>query len=200
MGWFLCQIRPTFCRVRQQHLVVSSLCRSIQLDILTTESRVKSATLKKPALATAEDVNPGTFAEVLRQLMIDKRVSASELARRVWGTLQDGRGYTVARNRDRIGHYLSGRSYPEKENLDKIAKALGVSSDVFSKLQPAPVVRAAKEPNAIEVILYPDDAVSTGHVSMNKLKLTAKTITAIIELIGKDTIHIQSVKATKAKK
>lgn len=54
-------------------------------------------------------------------------VNASEVARRVWGSTKDKRGYDVARNRDRIGHYLSGSSYPEPENLARLAEAVGVT-------------------------------------------------------------------------
>jgi transcriptional regulator with XRE-family HTH domain len=67
------------------------------------------------------------FAERLADAMRRSNVSASEVARRVWGTTKDRRGYDVARNRDRIGHYLSGKSYPEPENLAKLAEALGVT-------------------------------------------------------------------------
>jgi transcriptional regulator with XRE-family HTH domain len=59
-------------------------------------------------------------------------MSSSELARQVWGTTTDKRGYTVARNRDRIGHYLAGTSYPEAENLAKLAAALGVPVETLA--------------------------------------------------------------------
>jgi hypothetical protein len=53
-------------------------------------------------------------------------VKPADLARMVWGTTVDSRGYTVPRNRDRIGSYLSAQSYPEPDNLRKLADALGV--------------------------------------------------------------------------
>jgi transcriptional regulator with XRE-family HTH domain len=58
--------------------------------------------------------------------MAREGLNASQLARRVWGTVQDKRGYAVARNRDRIGHYLRGTSYPDPANLIRLAAALGV--------------------------------------------------------------------------
>jgi transcriptional regulator with XRE-family HTH domain len=58
--------------------------------------------------------------------MLKQGLSASEVARRVWGSTKDKRGYDVARNRDRIGHYLAGTSYPEPENLQLLADALGL--------------------------------------------------------------------------
>jgi transcriptional regulator with XRE-family HTH domain len=66
-------------------------------------------------------------------------MSSSELARQVWGTTTDKRGYTVARNRDRIGHYLAGTSYPEAENLAKLAAALGVPVETLAIERPAGV-------------------------------------------------------------
>jgi len=66
------------------------------------------------------------FAAVLRAAMERSELSNSEVARRVWGEIKDTRGYMVARNRDRIGHYLSGASYPEPENLVKLAEVIGV--------------------------------------------------------------------------
>jgi hypothetical protein len=58
--------------------------------------------------------------------MLRKDISASDLAREVWGTTRDKRGYEVARNRDRIGHYLNGTSYPAPANLELLAKTLDV--------------------------------------------------------------------------
>jgi transcriptional regulator with XRE-family HTH domain len=69
------------------------------------------------------------FAATLRAAMRVNGFSKSELARRVWGTTKDTRGYDVARNRDRIGHYLNGTSYPEPDNLVKLAEALGVAPE-----------------------------------------------------------------------
>jgi transcriptional regulator with XRE-family HTH domain len=69
----------------------------------------------------------GFFAKTLRACMQQAGFNNSDLARRVWGTTTDSRGYPVARGRDRIGEYLSGDSYPKPENLWKLAGALGVS-------------------------------------------------------------------------
>jgi len=70
---------------------------------------------------------PPLFANVLMDAMIGAGyISCSELARRAFGTIKDDRGYDVARNRDRVGAYLKGTSYPTPANLQKIAGALGV--------------------------------------------------------------------------
>jgi transcriptional regulator with XRE-family HTH domain len=76
---------------------------------------------------TSQQKRYQAFADKLRDAMTRANVNASEVARRVWGTAKDKRGYDVARNRDRIGHYLSGSSYPEPENLARLADAVGVT-------------------------------------------------------------------------
>ena len=68
---------------------------------------------------------PDTFADWLRSAMAAKGWNASDLAREMWGTITDTRGQVVARNRDRIGTYLKGRSYPSPETLTKLSAALG---------------------------------------------------------------------------
>lgn len=69
----------------------------------------------------------GGFRQRLYELRLAKGWSQSELARHVWGTVEDNRGYTVAKNRDRISAYENGKAVPERANLDAIARALGVS-------------------------------------------------------------------------
>lgn len=69
------------------------------------------------------------FAMGLRELMDDLEMTQADLARAVWGTTVDKRGYVVARNRDRISQYLKGSSLPSRPVLKRIAKALGVEPD-----------------------------------------------------------------------
>ena len=70
------------------------------------------------------------FAERLSAAMKSKNnMSPSDLAKLVWGTTKDRRGYIVARNRDRVGHYLAGTSYPDPANLEQIAKVLDIPLD-----------------------------------------------------------------------
>jgi transcriptional regulator with XRE-family HTH domain len=69
--------------------------------------------------------------------MKDKNnMSPSDLAKLVWGTTKDRRGYTVARNRDRIGHYLAGTSYPDPANLERIAEVLDVPVEELAVERP----------------------------------------------------------------
>lgn len=53
-------------------------------------------------------------------------MSQSDVARAVWGTTTDKRGYTVARNRDRVSAYEAGKAFPEADNLMKLADLFGV--------------------------------------------------------------------------
>lgn len=69
------------------------------------------------------------FADNLARLMQAKGMKQSDLAREVWGTVKDKRGYEVARNRDRISAYLAGAGIPETDNLNKIAAALGCTTE-----------------------------------------------------------------------
>lgn len=67
----------------------------------------------------------GRFPERLYQARRAQNWSQSALAREIWGTTTDSRGYTVAKNRDRISAYESGKSFPERENLERLAEVLG---------------------------------------------------------------------------
>jgi len=69
----------------------------------------------------------GGFKQRLYQLRRAAGLSQSGLARKVWGELEDARGYMVARNRDRVSAYEAGRAEPTRENLDGLAEALGVT-------------------------------------------------------------------------
>lgn len=67
------------------------------------------------------------FPKNLKKLRQDRGWSQSDLAREIWGTTKDGRGYDVARNRDRISVYEKGTSVPTEDHLREIATVLGVS-------------------------------------------------------------------------
>jgi hypothetical protein len=69
----------------------------------------------------------GGFRHRLYQLRRKAGWSQSEVARRIWGEVVDQRGYTVAKNRDRISAYEGGRAEPTRENLEAIAELFGVT-------------------------------------------------------------------------
>ena len=65
------------------------------------------------------------FAAWLNAKMAKHRLNNSGLARLIWGTIKDSRGYEVSRNRDRISHYLAGTQYPHIDTVWKLG-------DIFS--------------------------------------------------------------------
>ena len=67
------------------------------------------------------------FAAALRAAMSKKGMSASDVARDIWGDATDRRGYNVAKNRDKIGLYLAATAYPDEETIGHLARVLDVS-------------------------------------------------------------------------
>ena len=102
------------------------------------------------------------FADTLRAAMLKHGLSASEVARRIWGPTTDKRGYTVAKNRDRIGHYLAGASYPEPDNLIELAKAVGLDVQDLAIDKPVFVAgggnsyRGGRQPGDIQMTVLAD--------------------------------------------
>lgn len=84
------------------------------------------------------------FAEKVHAAMLKKRMNISDLAREIWGSVVDYRGFTVAKNRDRAGFYLAGKSYPTEENLRKLAKALDLTVDELRIEKPSIGVQRSK--------------------------------------------------------
>jgi len=78
------------------------------------------------------------FAARLREAMSAQNLSASEVARRMWGETQDRQGRRSARNRDRISRYMAATSYPEPDNLARLAAAVGVPAAELAVTKPAP--------------------------------------------------------------
>jgi transcriptional regulator with XRE-family HTH domain len=66
------------------------------------------------------------FAANLTALREDRGLNKSGLARELFGTEIDKRGYTVAKNRDRITAWESGKATPTKENIKLVADYFGI--------------------------------------------------------------------------
>jgi len=64
------------------------------------------------------------FAARLYSLMCERELNASGLARELWGTTTNEKGYEVAKGRERIHYWLKGRQLPDSENLGRLAHAL----------------------------------------------------------------------------
>ena len=112
--------------------------RMNMLDLKTTR-RSKTKNQEQPLSTPMMPLSPRAalpvhpdnlaFAKKLKDLMRARGMSSSDLARAIWGTTPDPRGYPVARNRDRIGTYLAGTGLPSKETLPKLVAALGTTLD-----------------------------------------------------------------------
>lgn len=84
-----------------------------------------------------EDRDLKAFSEILLKAMLEKKLNISDVARKMFGTVKDYRGFTVAKNRDRVGLYLHGKSYPNAENLKKLAEALDLRVEDLQAQKPS---------------------------------------------------------------
>jgi len=66
------------------------------------------------------------FSEKLCAAMTQAGLSASQLARRIWGEEKTRRGTTAAKNRDRVGLFMKGLAYPQPETMKKLADGIGI--------------------------------------------------------------------------
>ena len=88
----------------------------------------KKLFIAHPSAESAPTVEIGRqdFGRRLQQLLDQKGMNYSDLARAVWGKTTTKSGYEVAKNRDRISVYVAGKAFPDPRNLKKIADTLGV--------------------------------------------------------------------------
>jgi transcriptional regulator with XRE-family HTH domain len=92
----------------------------------------------------------------------------------------------VAKNRDRVGNYLAGVSYPSADNLREIAKALGLKVDALAVKAPmadAPELRGALDVTFTVLDRQPGLAV----MQMRKL-MSVETGIAILKLLKEDKL------------
>lgn len=113
-----------------------------------------------------EQIESERFARRLHQLMLEKGMSQSDLAREIWGTTTNAQGRNVARNRDRISVYLKGDTIPETKNLGLLAKALGVEPHELAPDIMASAVDRENPEIAMTAIAGHADKV---HLRVNKL-------------------------------
>jgi len=69
------------------------------------------------------------FAARLKQLMEQRELTQSALAAKIWNRHVNSEGKDVARGRDRISMWIHGSLVPSPEQLEMLAKALGVKPD-----------------------------------------------------------------------
>jgi transcriptional regulator with XRE-family HTH domain len=84
------------------------------------------------------------FARKLHDVLTANNMSQSDLAREVWGTTRDGRGFEVAKGRDRISAYVNAKAFPEPGTLRMLAKALNMKPE---ELAPEAVASAVDREN-----------------------------------------------------
>lgn len=77
------------------------------------------------------------FPDRLKRIMLDKKLNQSDLSRRMWGTTLEGER-EVAKNRQVIGRYLNGKSYPSFDTRIALSEALGISyAELFPSDDPS---------------------------------------------------------------
>ena len=111
--------------VRAQDSPSQGVWRTKQHARTGTRRRAQQKLAKLAKLAEVPSKNR-LLAEKLQDAMTRADLSASDVARKIWGNTKDSRGVLAAKNRDRISQYLKGASFPEPETLQKIADAVGV--------------------------------------------------------------------------
>jgi transcriptional regulator with XRE-family HTH domain len=121
-----------------------------------------NTTHKVPTVRKTNSLSMQNFARRLHAALTKSGMSQSDLARAVWGRGIDPRGYNVAKNRDRIVHYLRGRALPSSDTLQKMAEALGMDPDEL--LPPAAAIIDAENPS-FSITVVGDKALLT----VNKL-------------------------------
>jgi transcriptional regulator with XRE-family HTH domain len=106
------------------------------------------------------------FSRRLHEIMIEKGLSQSDLARKIWGTIENNQGYTVAKNRDRISVWLRGEVIPDARNMKMLAEALDTElEDLAPDIMAATVDRESPE-ISMNMIAGHSDKV---HLHINKL-------------------------------
>jgi transcriptional regulator with XRE-family HTH domain len=76
---------------------------------------------------TQSDRN-GAFRKRLKELMAARDFTQSNLAAEIWGRRLNDEGIEVARGRDLISAWVSGRKLPDLEHFERLVKALGVKA------------------------------------------------------------------------
>jgi len=149
------------------------------------------ATAPAPARPSTRTPRPELlpFREALARAMIRAGVSASELARRVWGEVKDPRGYMVAKGRDRMSAYMAGVSYPDPTNRAKIAEALDIDPQELNIEPLASSPRAMQPPPpaiSLEIITGVAGEPSIAALTVNRKIMSEDTAMKIIALIRED--------------
>jgi transcriptional regulator with XRE-family HTH domain len=121
------------------------------------------------------------FAKRLREIMDERGLSQSDVAAKIWGKYTNTENKHVARGRDRISVWLSGKTFPDDNNLEKLAKALRVErSDLASDDELQALDRSTP---TVSIVLYSDNRALVSINQVFPLK-TALEIMAIAGTVG----------------
>ena len=134
-----------------------------------------------PRLASREDVRR-EFARRLSAMLIEKELSHSDLARKMYGNRPDG----SARGRDNIGMYIQGKSMPRTERMAKLAKALGCEIEDLVPVQSMPSVGPATSP--VSIVQLPEDP-DRCVLRVNQ-EVSFDTAIAVRQLLKEDKIDV----------
>lgn len=131
-------------------------------------------------VSNVERLDLQAFARRLHQIMNERGISQSDLARKLWGERTDSRGHVVAKNRDRISVWVRGAGYPDPKNLQKLAEALGVDKkDLAPDIVASAIDRENPEIAITAVSGHPDSV----HLQVNRL-VSMATATKIMALLA----------------
>jgi transcriptional regulator with XRE-family HTH domain len=112
--------------------------------------------------------------------MAARGMSQADLARAAFGEHTTADGYVVAKNRDRVSVYLAGKSLPDANNLERLAKALGTTVEELAP--PAAVPAALREAPSLIMEAVPDQQ---GFVQLRLDKVLPLELAAkIVALVG----------------
>lgn len=101
--------------------------------------RVARATrVRQPAASDADADRKRRFADNLNKLLIRNGWKQADLARRMFGTTTDTKGFARAQNADAVSQYCAGRSMPEGNRLAHMAEVLGVAVEELTGEKPSP--------------------------------------------------------------
>jgi|SRR5215831_5757115 len=129
------------------------------------------------------------FSANLREAMLHKNMSQSDLARAVWKEERsDKNGYAQPVGKDRISAYINGRVLPTEETLDKIAKALDTTKE---KLLGEWLTSSGHNPSNAE---SPQDLVIRitphGTVTVIDFKITVQP-SAVFDVMNAFNVHVK---------
>lgn len=120
------------------------------------------------------------FSKKLKTLLAQKDISASDLARELFGTTTIKGGYSAAKHRDRVSKWLAGKTLPDPVTLEKVCKFLKVDPTTLAPTVVAHAIGADHPEFHITQVPGRRDKV---HLTINSV-LDLTVALRIVELMG----------------